>query len=146
MRKPKPNKKKRCDTLHCRRKAVSGRKKCSTCRSRAWRKKNPERYAYNTLKGHAKADNVYFGLTFEEFCEFAHKHNYIKGRGITAEGLHVDRKIVGKYPGYVKDNIQPLKNVDNVHKRWYIDYNWQTKEAKVMKQQQSEIIDEDLPF
>lgn len=142
---PKP-KKKKCDTLHCRRKVPGKQKYCPTCRSKRWRENNPERYAYNTLRCHAKADDVYFGLTFEEFCEFARKHNYIKGRGITAEGLHVDRKIVGRFPGYVKDNIQPLSNTANVHKRWYIDYNWQTKEAKVMKFQQTEITDEDLPF
>lgn len=140
-------KKKRCDTPYCRNTVQGKRAHCGKCRSKLYRERNPERYAYQTLKSHAKANDVHFGLTFEEFIEFAQKHNYIKGRGRSVDGLHVDRVIVGRYPGYVKDNIQVLPNHENVVKMWTVDYNYHNGRATTRKFDDVVVgSKEDLPF
>lgn len=89
---------------------------CSKCQ----RLKNPEKYAYQTLKDNAKRRGKEFTLTFEQFNEFAIKTNYIARKGRKKDCLHVDR--ICEKDGYTKENIQVLTNSQNVRK--YLKYYW----------------------
>lgn len=80
---------------------------------------HPDKYAYKNLKTNAKRRGKEFSLTFEEFIEFAIKHNYIAGKGITKTGLHIDR--IDNRKGYTIDNIQVLTNSENIRK--YMTYD-----------------------
>lgn len=108
--------------LQCATRLSNKGKICSTCSSRNWRKNNPIRYAYNNLKGHAKARGKEFTLTFEQFKEFAVKADYIAKKGRQSYSYHIDRKDETK--GYTIDNIQILTNGENVrkYKQWRDSY------------------------
>lgn len=104
--------------------------KCSSCRSRAYRKKFPIKYAFTTLKSNAKRRGIEFSLTIEYFTLFCTKTNYIRGKGKTSESYSIDRIDINK--GYVEDNIQILTLRENTQKM-HLEYCWQTKTAKVIK-------------
>lgn len=89
---------------------------CSKCQ----RLKNPEKYAYQTLKDNAKRRKKEFTLTFEEFKEFCVHTSYIARKGRSKNCIHIDR--IKENCGYRKDNIQPLTNTENVRK--YLKYYW----------------------
>jgi len=107
-----------CNIKHCQR-IVSRRKNiCNTCYSRQWRKQNPAKAAYRTLKGNAKRRKIPFELTFAEFKNFAQHTNYLMGKGRSKDSLTIDR--IDQQKGYTKDNIQVLSNSENVKK--YLEY------------------------
>ena len=89
---------------------------CSKCQ----RLKNPEKYAYQTLKDNAKRRGKEFTLTLEQFCKFAIKTNYIAKKGRRKDSIHIDR--IRENDGYTEDNIQALTNTQNVRK--YLKYYW----------------------
>lgn len=81
---------------------------------RNWRKNNPEKYCFQTLRNNSKRRGKDFDLTFEQFLQFAAKTNYILGKGRTRESFHIDR--IDESKGYTIDNIQVLTNAENVKK------------------------------
>lgn len=101
--------------------------KCGTCRCRAWRKANPEKYAYNNIKNRAKQRGKLFTISFEYFLEFCYKYKYIQKKGRTASSLTADRKI--EELGYVEGNLQAKPLKQNIKKY----YDWQTKKAATTK-------------
>lgn len=109
----------KCETKYCKNKSLKGRKVCGKCKNRKYRKKNPERAAYQSLKNNAKRRGKEFDLTFEEFLKFVHKTEYMLGKGRSKTSLHIDR--IDEEKGYVKGNIQVLTNTENVRK--YL--NWE---------------------
>ena len=97
---------------------------CSTCQ----RKKNPVKYAYQTLKDNAKRRKKEFDISFEEFQEFCIKTRYIAKKGIYKDSLHIDR--VSEQGGYTRKNIQVLTNSNNVKK--YLKYYWDEYNRKMI--------------
>ena len=79
-----------------------------------WRKKNPVKYAYQSLKNNAKRRGKVFELTLEQFKEFAIKTRYMAKRGIYKNSYHIDR--IDEAKGYTIDNIQVLTNSENIKK------------------------------
>jgi hypothetical protein len=122
----------KCLTLHCRNKHAKGQNYCHTCTRKKWRAKNPEKYAYYTLKYNAKRRGKIFTLTFEEFKTFAASCNYMTGKGKTAQSLSIDCII--PEAGYTPENIQPLSLALNGRKAdKLLVYDWQTRTATVIK-------------
>lgn len=89
---------------------------CSKCQ----RLKNPEKYAYQTLKDNAKRRKKNFELSFEDFKIFCIETNYIAKKGRRKDTLHIDR--IKEQEGYTKENIQALTNSQNVRK--YLKHYW----------------------
>lgn len=105
----------RCKTPHCRNPRRKDGRDCHKCHLRAWRQRRPFQAAYATLRDHAKARQIEFALTFEDFRDFALRSHYIDQRGPFAPCLTVDRR--DNLRGYVRDNIQPLTRAENSRKR-----------------------------
>ena len=80
----------RCETKHCYR-DNKGRSYCSTCRSRQWRKANPLRAAYLSLKSRARFRGIPFKLTMEEWKRWCAENKYMELRGREASSMTVDR-------------------------------------------------------
>lgn len=116
-----------------RRQRAKNRTICECCRSRKRRAADPLKAAYGDLKSNAKRRGKPFTITFSYFKLFCHRTDYIKGKGRFADNYTVDRII--EELGYVPGNIQKMKNGDNVRK--YLEYCWQTKEAKVITDKRS---------
>lgn len=112
----------------------------SVAYNRKWRKANPKKYAYLTLKANAKRRGKVFALTFEEFCAFCYRYKYIGKKGRTADGYGVDR--IDEAVGYIASNIQLKKNGNNVRK--YKLYEMQSKSVVTAVIQEPD--DKDLPF
>lgn len=118
-RTPKPG---RCPVAHCRRcsrpnpaaKNPSPHRLCSTHRSVLWRKLNPWRAAYNSLKSHAKQRDKVFDVTFAQFSQVVGMQAYVDGRGKEKHMLTLDR--IESWRGYVPDNIQVLTCGENAAK------------------------------
>lgn len=101
----------------CKRKPVRSRRDaiCYCCKQRMWRKRNPIPAAYHRLKAKARARNIPFDLTLEQFAKFAVRHDYVNRTGNEAWCLTVDRK--DNLLGYTETNIQPLTRSANSIKR-----------------------------
>lgn len=119
-------------TLKCvnckRRNRAKNRKLCHPCRNKKHREKDPVKTSYENLKHNAKRRGKVFTITLVYFRRFCYRTDYIAGKGRTAESYTVDR--IKEWLGYIPGNLQKLKNGDNVRK--YLEYSWQTKEAKVV--------------
>lgn len=105
----------KCATPHCKRKPVGSL--CYTCQSRKYRAADPMKYAYYTLR-----DNVYrrkgrnfWGLTFEEFKQYAVETKYITGKGKSKTSYTIDAK--DPTMGYFIGNIRTISNSHNSKKR-----------------------------
>lgn len=104
-----------CCEPYCMRKHEPKTWRCRNCRNALYKAKHPEQYAYNTFRNNARRRGKDFSITLEQFIEFATvKTCYMDQRGNTKDGLHIDR--IDETKGYHIDNIQVLKNTDNVKK------------------------------
>lgn len=137
----------KCATPNCRHPARKNKRKdgtfgyaqlCSGCDKKRWRKENPMKASYQTLKYNSTRRHVFFDLTFEEFAEFCYETNYMAGKGRSKESHTVDRKIDGMLPGYTKGNIQALPKGINSQKEIarrknkVLVYDWETGTATVV--------------
>jgi len=86
-----------------------------------WRRKNPVRYAYQTLKDNAKRRGHKFEISLEYFREFCFVTGYIKRKGIYKKCYGVDRII--PHLGYVEGNLRLVTNTHNLKRRYYADYD-----------------------
>lgn len=118
---------KKCSTIKCVNIPKAGNY-CGSCKSRRWREKNPEKYAYLALKNNAKRRGKLFDISFDEFNAFCIQVGYIKKRGITRTAYHIDR--IDENKGYTIDNIQILQNHENVKK--YFRYHYCEKDRKMI--------------
>jgi len=89
---------------------------CSKCQ----RLKNPEKYAYQSLKDNAKRRCKPFDLSFEQFTQFCITTSYIARKGRKKDCLHIDR--IKESDGYTLENIQALTNTENIRK--YLKYHY----------------------
>lgn len=105
-----------CHVMGCRQKRVRARL-CWRHLKEQWRRRNPIRSAWQTIKDRAKRKKREFTLTFEEFSEWAAKHKYIDGKGRERHCLHCDR--IDPSKGYSIDNIQILTCTENTTKGNY---------------------------
>lgn len=108
-----------CKTPECVNAALPKRTICSTCQSRLYKERSPERYFYLRLKANAKRRGKAFSLTFEQFKEFCFKTEYLDKKGRKKFSLHIDR--INPLDGYTIDNIRVLTNTENVKRRWLFD-------------------------
>lgn len=69
-----------------------------------WRRNNPEKYCYLTLKGNAKRRGKEFTITFEYFLEVIGETDYLSLKGKTKTSLSIDRK--DNNFGYVTGNLR----------------------------------------
>lgn len=90
------------------------RRICYACRHKRFKKRNPMRYAYNSLRCNAKRRGKFFDLTFQEFKELCEEYNYMEKKGIYAEDFHIDR--YREELGYTKSNLRCITNTENVKK------------------------------
>lgn len=111
-----------------RRERVKNRTLCDPCRNKKRREADPVRTSYENLKFNAKRRGKVFTITLAYFRRFCYRTDYIAGKGRTADSYTVDR--IKEWLGYIPGNIQKMTNGDNVRK--YLEYCWQTKEAKVI--------------
>jgi hypothetical protein len=124
-----------CDEPRCRRKAKKARKKCGTCITQLWRKKNPMKASYVTLRYNAKRRGVPFTITWEYFKRFCYKTNYIAGKGRSALSFSIDRdkNHLGYVPGNIKvmyKGLNSAKSDKPITKK--LVYDWHTKHAIVV--------------
>lgn len=82
--------------------------------TKAYRQRNPMRYAFLNLRSNAKRRGVPFELTFEDFSTFAVEVDYLYWKGISKKAYHIDR--IDPNKGYLKDNIQLMTNEANIKK------------------------------
>ena len=114
----------KCRVPYCRTDRIRHRSMCYKHRTAAWRKRNPYRSYYITLKSHAKLRGREFGITFEDFMflcavngwrvmpkEFKNKNKRL--------WASVDRIDANK--GYIRGNIQVLTISDNSTKGVTVD-------------------------
>ena len=131
-----------CVKPRCGRRAA--RKKrglCHTCYSREWRAANPLKHSYNNLRNHARERGKFFDLSFDDFCAFAVRLDYLGKSGTAADAFHIDR--IDETKGYTPGNLQLLPNRENVKKyqefrRAFIrdmhGHKWQNAYAAGLKQ------------
>ena len=88
---------------------------CVTCRNRKYRAKDPVKYAWWTLKTNARRRGKEFLLTLEQFRAWPLLNRYMTSKGTGPDDLTIDR--IKEEEGYHINNIQILRNVDNVIKK-----------------------------
>lgn len=138
MKKPKA---KKC--IDCKRRPARNRRsRCGPCLNKHWRAADPVRAAFNSLRASAKRRGKVFEITLEYFRGFCVKTEYLKGKGISAESYHVDR--IDESLGYIEGNLQVLTNAANIKK--YLEYDYRTREAKVIKTGNGQPRGDDMPF
>ena len=81
--------------------------KCASCEKRIYRKKHPEKYAYDNLRSNSKQRGIPFTISFEYFKQFCHENDYIQKKGITKHSLSL---------GYIPGNLQVLTVSENSKK------------------------------
>ena len=104
----------KCETEDCTNEAIHHRRWCAKCRTRAYRKKYPLKYIYNTIKYNARRRGKQFDLTFDQFKTFCQKTGYDELKGKSALSLSIDRKDSTK--GYTYENIRAITLSENSRK------------------------------
>lgn len=113
MARKKDQKPKMCE---CGKSAAKGRTICETCKSRAWREKNPIMFIWHNLKKSAKKRGYEFQLTKEYFIQFVLGSGLLENRGRSAAAFTIDR--IKNHLGYTEGNIQILTKSQNTMK-WH---------------------------
>lgn len=133
----------KCATKNCRKPAKRG-KHCYSCKQNRYKENNPEYYAFYVMKNNAKRRGKIFKITFEDFLEVVVPAKYMKGKGRTANSLHLDR--IREEECYVKGNIQVLKNKKNVQKFLHWKYDEKGKPTGYKVSKRVEVSEEGHPF
>lgn len=100
-----------CVSWGCKRRAEKTKKRCSTCRSRLYRLRNPMRYAFYQVKESARKRNIGFELTFPQFEMFCKSTGYVDGKGQKPDSLTIDR--IRTNEPYSWHNIRIMSHADN---------------------------------
>jgi len=108
---------------------------------RDWRKRNPKRAAYCTLKDHAKARRIDVLLTYEEFCSVVDQTDYIERSGRRRHELQLDR--IDATKPYSLENVRVVSCSENASKS---NYERRTDEHKLEMIRRAEFSDELCPF
>ena len=89
---------------------------CTSCRSRAYRARDPVRAAYYALRANCirRKGRAFFDITLEEFRQFAEETKYVSGKGRTRTGYTIDR--IDNELGYFVGNIRVISNSENASK------------------------------
>jgi hypothetical protein len=132
----------KCKTPFCRNDRAKNRRVCNKCKSRNYRKNNPVKAAYYNLKSNAKRRGKEFKLTLDQFEKFCIKSNYLDKKGRSKKSLHIDR--IDETKGYTIENIQVIKNSDNVKK--YFTYTMGPKGPEGCHYKKEKVITDKTPF
>jgi hypothetical protein len=100
-----------CLVKFCRKHRAPKRRICYAHHVESWRAKNPDKWAYLSIKTRAKRRRIEFKLTFEEFLSVAESTGYIDDKGIFADDLHLDR--IDPLKGYEIGNIRVISCREN---------------------------------
>lgn len=74
------------------------------------------RYFWNLLKSRARERGKPFGLSFDDYRNFALSSGYFERKGKGSECLSIDR--IDDQRGYFKDNIRAITLGENVRRRY----------------------------
>lgn len=113
----------KCPIAHCTNEVKKGGK-CSTCRSRETRQRDPIRYIWLNLKNRAKQRPKEFTITLEEFRQWVIDNEFVPG-----QGWSIDRK--NNEHGYHIWNIQKMLLIDNINKYHKYDKHYKPVETDV---------------
>lgn len=122
-----------CKTKYCKKPHTKNSKYCHSCKQEKKKQKDHVKYCYWTLRNNAKRRGKIFELTLNEFREFAHKTNYMVGKGKQKESYHIDR--INENGPYSVNNIQILTNTENVRKFLRYEYDQNGVPANFTTQQ-----------
>jgi hypothetical protein len=114
MKRPK-RQRPHCCIEGCDNSAALDRLICETCKSRAWRARNPIGALFANLKVSAGKREISFELTLAEFTEFCIATDYHKKHGKDPDSLTVDR--IRPWEGYHARNIRALSHQKNSARR-----------------------------
>lgn len=89
-------------------------KYCTTHDKANWRRNNPMKACFQTLRQNARRRGKPFGITFQYFAEFCYETKYMRGKGRSSKSFTIDC-IINEL-GYVEGNIQKLSKSDNSRK------------------------------
>lgn len=129
-----------CSTPYCRGKRAKGRTICHKCKARRYRENNPEKAAFQNLRTNAKRRGKEFSITFDQFKKFCVKTDYLKKRGRSSSGFHIDR--IDEQGPYSIENIQVLTNSENVKK--FLEYSHKDNFARYRKEKEPDF--KEVPF
>lgn len=120
-----------CAEKYCRRDARAGKRICTTCDKKIWRKKYPMKAAFQTLRHNATRRGKEFKLTFDEFVKFCYETNYMAGKGRSKKSFSIDR--IDNLSGYNIKNIRMITKSANSRKHTKIlSYDWRSGYARVI--------------
>lgn len=122
--------KNKCATKFCTNERGKNRLVCHCCRSKKFRKEQPMKASFQTLRYNARRRGKEFSLTFEQFEKFCYETNYIAGRGRQKTSFSIDR--IDNNKGYSIDNIRVLSVSDNSRRNKILVYDWETQYARVV--------------
>ena len=110
-----------CVTYRCQRKTTLAarsqrQQRCNTCKSRLFRLRNPDQYAYFNLKASAAKRGIGFNWAFEDFLEFCAITDYVELRGKDPHSLSIDR--IDNSKPYQLGNVRIMTYADNVSHRY----------------------------
>lgn len=145
----------KCVTPFCRNDRETRRRKCSKCRSREKKEKNPLRYYFNILRCHANERGIPFELKYVEYVELCEEFGFtLDRRGKSHSSLSFDRihsKLQDGTPGpYAKWNLRVCTISENAAKNDSAD--WLSKFAPYFKLSEADQTPEetqmvaDIPF
>lgn len=105
--------KSKCLTKNCRNVPAKRcqSKRCSRCKTREHKEKNPYAYFLNRLRNNAKRRGHECTLTVEEFKAFCEETGYLETRGRMSGCMSIDR--INQDEGYHFDNIQIMEVGEN---------------------------------
>jgi hypothetical protein len=106
-----------CVVRHCRNSRREHGRLCGTHHMAAWRKRNPMKAAWSTLKYHAKARKLPFTITFDQFKEICEATGYMERKGQRPEDLALDR--IKNWKGYTLENVRVITVAVNGSKGYH---------------------------
>ena len=140
----------KCKTKYCRNPRGIKKVLCNKCHQREWRKNNPKKSAYRSLKDRAIKRKLEFDISFDYFCGLADGFGYFdRNCENVGDVATIDRVDASK--GYVKGNLQVIKLSENVVKgnkeRHLPEYVQALLERKRLQELDTPPTEEDLnPF
>jgi len=137
-----------CPVRGCTQASHQNRSLCARHNMQRWRAQHPDTAGFHTLRTHARARDLAFTITFEEYCEAIAAFRSTGPELRNGDRISVDR--IDPRRGYVPGNIQAMTLRENVIKGLRFRYSregryWASlEEAQRAEFRQSEDADIDL--
>jgi hypothetical protein len=114
-----------CITPYCTKRHAKNRNVCYSCKIEKFKILHPLHHTYNTWILNCRRRKKVNTVTFEQFCAFAEKNDYMRKKGTGAKKFQIDRekectpecpKEWCEIHGYHNHNIQAITLRENVQK------------------------------